>query len=47
MDGIVVMVDRGDYKVKEFKEDFDEVRVLVGFGRSGIKDGSEISVSFF
>ena len=24
MDGTVVMVDRGDHKVKEFKEDLDE-----------------------
>ena len=46
MDGTVVMVDRGDHKVKEFKEDLDEVRVLAGSGRSGTKDGSETSASF-
>ena len=41
MDGTVVMVDRGDHKVKEFKEELDEVRVLAGSGRSGTKDGGE------
>ena len=46
MDGTVVMVDRGDHKVKEFKEDLDEERVLAGSGRSGTKDGSETSASF-
>ena len=40
------MVDRGDHKVKEFKEDLDEVRVLAGSGRSGTKDGSKTSASF-
>lgn len=47
MDGTVVMVDRGDHKVKEFKEDLDEVRVLAGSGRSGTKDSSETSVPAF
>ena len=46
MDGTVVMVDRGDHKVKEFKEDLHEVRVLAGSGRSGTKEGSETSASF-
>ena len=46
MDGTVVMVDRDDHKVKEFKEDLNEVRVLAGSGRSGTKDGSKTSASF-
>ena len=46
MDGTVVMVDRGDLKVKEFKGDLNNVTVLAGSGRSGTKDGSETSASF-
>lgn len=37
MDGTVVMVDRGDHKVNEFKEDLDEVTVLAGSRRSRTK----------
>ena len=46
MDETVVMVDRGDQRVKEFKEDLNNVTVLAGSGRSGNKDGRETSASF-
>ena len=46
MDWTVVMVDRGDLKVKEFKGDLNNVTVLAGSGRSGTKDGSEQAPAF-
>lgn len=46
-DGVLIMVDRGDKKVKVFKRELYEVTVLAFSGSSSAKDGSETSVSFF
>lgn len=45
-DGVFIIVDRGDKKIKVFKRELCDVTVLAGPGSSGATDGSETSASF-